>query len=266
MRTELCVVIPMFNEAGRITSTLEDASAWLRAWRGASEIILVDDGSRDSTVTAVAPFLTDRREGSLARVRLERHPVNRGKGAAVRTGLAASEARWTLIMDADNSARIGEVEKLLGEGERTGAALPFGSRAMQTSEVEARISRWASGQVFRAALAALGVRVAHDTQCGFKLYRRDAGELMVAEAVEDGFAFDIEHLMLAEKAGLGTAEVGIRWEHRDGGTVNVWRDGPRMLRAAWRIEHRLRGWSPPEAERPVPEVVRRERAGAGVAD
>jgi len=265
MRTELCVVIPMFNEAERIGATLGDASAWLRAWRGASEIVLVDDGSRDSTVTAVAPFLTDERSGSLVRVRLERHPINRGKGAAVRTGLGASEAPWTLIMDADNSARVSEVEKLLDVAKRDGVALPFGSRAVPTSEVEALLTRRASGMIFRTALVALGVRLARDTQCGFKLYRRDAAELMVAEAREDRFAFDIEHLMLANKGGLGTAEVGIRWAHRDGGTVSVLRDGPRMLRAAWRINRRLRAWTPPAPEHPE-VITRRERAGAGAAD
>lgn len=239
-RPVLSVVIPMFQESKRIEQTLRDVIETLHARRLAAEILAVDDGSTDGTaetVTRLGGALLG--EGDRVELRVIGHGVNRGKGAAVRTGLSASRGSWVLMMDADNSARLAELTKLAASAERTGSGLIVGSRAAPDAEVKADPKRRVTGLVFRSALGLLGLGFVRDTQCGFKLYRRDAADLCESEGVEDGFAFDLEHLGLCRRAGLGVEEVGIKWVHHGGGSIHILFDGLKMLAQAWRIRGRL---------------------------
>jgi len=241
----LSVIIPMYNESARVIPTLEDAVLWLHEAPWTSEIVLVDDGSKDATVERVTPKLFEKPIGALQRVRLVRHERNRGKGAAVRTGLAEAEGGWRLMMDADNSTRVSEVVRLLAEAERSGAGLVCGSRNVADSDVVTRPSRKLMGSAFRMALKGLGMGMLRDTQCGFKLYRADVAAAIAEIAREDRFAFDLEHLLIADRLGVGVREVGISWTHRDGGTIRPVRDGLRMLRDAARIRMRYARGLPP---------------------
>lgn len=251
----LSVVIPMYQEAERIDETVRDVIATLDAWVLPAEVIAVDDGSSDGTgklVERIAGECAEAGSASAWAVRVITLPRNAGKGAAVRRGLTESTGSWVLMMDADNSARLGEVTKLARAAHRDGAGLVVGSRNTRDAQVVANPRRKLTGLVFRAALAVLGLGYVKDTQCGFKLYRRDAADLCARHAAEDGFAFDIEHIGLCTRAGLGVAEVGIAWEHRDGGTIRVVRDGLKMLGQAVRIRARLRNApTSVEADRPA---------------
>ncbi len=236
----------MYREQARIRATLVDlvpslefGAAGLANWAPA-EIVLVDDGSDDQTRETVEPWVTEHARGGLARIRLVRHPANRGKGAAVRTGLLAAEGRWRLIMDADNSCRVTEAPKLLDLGCRSGAGLVAGSRRVPGSLVHARRSRRVMGWGFQTALSLLGMRLLSDTQCGFKLYRADLAEWVGRVGREDGWSFDLEHLLLASRAGVGIDEVGVEWSHRDGGQLRSMRDGLVMLRRAAALKFRAR--------------------------
>jgi dolichyl-phosphate beta-glucosyltransferase len=233
----LSVVVPMYKEAARVGETLADLVATLAAGGVAAEVILVDDGSPDSTVAVVQPWLTEIPKGNLRRVVLVRHAVNRGKGAAVRTGLAVATGTWILMMDADNAARVREVERLW-PSTRNESSLVCGSRNTRDARVRSRVFRRLSGGIFRLALGMLGLNLLRDTQCGFKLYRADVARAIVKLGREDRFAFDLEHLLIASRLGP-IVEVGIAWEHKDGGTVSPVRDGLKMLREAARIRWRF---------------------------
>lgn len=264
----LSVVVPMFREARRIGATLSDLIPALRAGPRPSEVVLVDDGSDDRTVEAVKPWLDEAANGSLRSVRLLRLGRNCGKGAAVRAGLGAANGRWRLLMDADNACRVREVEKLFAEANRSGAGLVIGSRRVAGAEVTSKASRRLAGGIFRACLWPLGLALAQDTQCGFKLYRADLAEVIANLAREDRFAFDLEHLLIAKRGGFGIAEVGVAWTHVDGGTVRPIRDGLKMLMRAAVIRARHLG-PVPIAERalPVPaaEIEAKPLAGGLVA-
>ncbi|MFN9930224.1 MAG: glycosyltransferase [bacterium] len=236
----LSVVVPMYKEAARIEETLDDLVATLAAGAYLSEIILVDDGSPDATAAVVQPWLSEIPQGAvgnLGRVVLVRHAVNRGKGAAVRTGLAAAAGQWVLMMDADNAARVREVARLWPLTPHR-PAMVCGSRNTSDARVASRASRRFFGRIFRLALGVLRLNLLRDTQCGFKLYRADVARAVVRLGREDGFAFDLEHLLIASRMGP-IAEVGIAWEHKGGGTVNPVLDGLRMLRDAARIRWRF---------------------------
>lgn len=227
----------MYREASRIDATLADMVSLLPVADFTSEIVLVDDGSPDATIDRVSPLLTDSPDGPLRSVRLLRHEQNRGKGAAVCTGLAASRGRWMLMMDADNAATVRELSALR-DAIAPGVGLVAGSRVAAGSQVNAVAGRKLAGSVFKLALRAMGLDLLADTQCGFKLYRADVADQVVALAREEGYAFDLEHLLIVRATGLRIKEVGIAWTHQEGGQVNPVLDGLKMLRRAAAIRAR----------------------------
>lgn len=229
---ELSVVIPCYREGTRVGATLADVASYLGRRGRAAEVVVVDDGSDDNTAEVVERWAG---ETCGTPISLLRHAVNRGKGAAVRTGLGAAHGRWRLMMDADSSTRVAEVERLLAVARASGAGLVAGSRRVADAHVTAKVSRRATGAIFRAALWTLGLDLLSDTQCGFKLYREDVARAVCDLGREDRFAFDLEHLLIARSMPGGVAEAGVVWEHRDGGTVRPVRDGLAMLRSAARL-------------------------------
>src|SRR5258708_9646405 len=126
----LSVVVPAFNEADRLPPSLETILAYLRASGRTYELIVVDDGSRDRTVEMVAAVGVGEGE-----MRLVKHPLNLGKGAAVRTGVLASRGEIVLFTDADLSTPITDAEPLIRAIE-AGADVAIGSRAIDRSLVE----------------------------------------------------------------------------------------------------------------------------------
>jgi dolichyl-phosphate beta-glucosyltransferase len=244
---DLSVVVPAYREAGRIEETLADMVATLERGPRTSEIVLVNDGSDDETGAALDRWRRDEPRGSLARIVVVNHRVNRGKGAAVRTGLAHAAGDWRLVMDADNACRVDQVERLLSAA-GPGVGLVVGSRRAAGAHASVSGARRLMSLMFRGVLRVLGLAIVRDTQCGFKLYSAGMARLIDDHAREDGFVFDVEHLALARAAGLGIAEVGVEWHERRGSTVRPVRDGLRMILGAARIRRRLRRGLPPRSE------------------
>lgn len=246
MRPELSVVLPAFNEAARLGPYLADVRAYLaRAYPHAHEVIVVDDGSTDGTADLV------RRHAAGWRLRLLGHTANRGKGAAVRTGVLAARGRRVLFADADGATPIGEVRRLSAALDR-GAAVAVGSRHVPGPGVvrERNPRRAAAGWVFRRAVRGLvGVGVA-DTQCGFKLFTAAAARELFAAGAEAGYLFDVELLALAERLGYPVAEVAVNWAERPGSKVRLVRDSARMFAGLWALRRRLR--AVPAAGVPTP--------------
>lgn len=265
----LSVVVPMYQEQARIGRTLGDLIPWLQAQGWASEVLLINDGSKDATEAAVAGWVREseagNRGGSLQRVRLLRHVQNQGKGAAVRTGLAHAAGEWTLMMDADNAATIREVAKLFDRAAATKAAFVVGSRVSKDADVQTSASRGIVRLVYISILRTLGLAPVSDTQCGFKLYRADFARAVASRAQEKGFVFDIEHLLIARQGGFKIAEVGIKWDHQEGGTVHPIRDGMRMLARAVAIRWRAMTEGRKSVVPPAAVVELKPAAGGGLA-
>jgi dolichyl-phosphate beta-glucosyltransferase len=235
---ELSVVIPAFNEEKRLATTLERIVSYLASRENAHEILVVDDGSRDSTAE-VAQSFSERRVRTL---RLER---NRGKGAALRRGVLASRGKHVLLTDADLSAPIEELERL--EPRLAEAPLVIGSRALPDSRIirhQALHREW-MGKAFNRILRFGGIRGIGDTQCGFKLLNGDIARNLFGQLITRGFAFDVELIWLAQRAGLRVIEVGIEWENSPDSRVGLIVDPPRMLFEilVFRWRHRSLGQS-----------------------
>jgi dolichyl-phosphate beta-glucosyltransferase len=202
----LSVVIPAFNEEKRLPGTLARVLPFLRSRGEAFEIVVVDDGSKDRTAEVA------RAAGP--EVRVLQNPGNRGKGYSVRNGMLNATGAWRLMCDADLSTPIEDLDTLKASlgGD---AQIAIASRAVADANVEKHqsIARESSGRFFNLLVRVLHLPGIKDTQCGFKLFSAAAAEAAFRNSKLDGFAFDVEALVLARRAGFGIREVGVTWRN-----------------------------------------------------
>ena len=239
-RPHWSVIIPAYNEAARLPSYLKEIQAYFEGRDEAYEVIVVDDGSRDGTADRV-------REVAAGRSGVTVHAVdrNRGKGHAVRAGMARAVGELRLMADADGATPIAEAARLEA-AVAAGADLAVGSRVLEDPAVirEVRTHRQLSGHVFNFLLRRLGVAPVLDTQCGFKLFRGAVASALFPHVTTDGFGFDVELLMLARRRGFRITEVAVSWADQPGSKVHVLREGPRMLLEVRAARRRLAAHHP----------------------
>lgn len=219
MTPSLSIIIPAYNEETRLPTTLRTVIEYLasRDW-SFCEVIVVDDGSKDGTVAAAEAF-----QGQGHRLRILTNPGNRGKGYAVRHGMLEAAGDWLLFSDADLSTPIEEFEKLCAAISDS-VTIAIGSRALDRSLIGVHQSQFRerAGQLFNFFMR-MALRLdLHDTQCGFKLFRRDAARAIFSRQKLERFSFDAEILFIARKLGYRTAEIPVRWNNVEGTKVNMW--------------------------------------------
>ena len=232
----LSVIIPAYNEEERIIPTIGAIASYVSSQGYPWELIVADDGSTDSTIELVKSL-------DLRNIRVLIAPKNGGKGSAVQRGILSAHGEYILFADADNSTPIEELGKLLSQITEKGFDIAIGSRAAEGAEEMKRSFfrqllsgglRWIVKYIFR-----IGVR---DTQCGFKLYSREAALKLHSTQTEMGFSFDLEILFLASKYGYKIAEVPVQWIDAPGSKVDTRKEAQRFLTALAKIKlNDLRG-------------------------
>jgi glycosyltransferase involved in cell wall biosynthesis len=222
------VVIPAFNEAGRIGGTLRVVLEYLGSVSPQSEVIVVNDGSTDATSEIVREGFSSA--GPIA-TRLIEHYPNRGKGAAVRAGLLAATQPIGLFSDADLSTPIDDAPTLIEPIAAGEVDISFGSRALDRRLIghHQPWRREQGGRVFNFIVRAATGLPFWDTQCGFKAFRLDVCRPILDKAQTDGFGFDVELLYLAWRAKLRMREIPVHWNHHEGSKVDFFHDSLRML-------------------------------------
>jgi dolichyl-phosphate beta-glucosyltransferase len=240
MSVSLSIVVPAYNEAERLSKSLHTILDYLNKTKLATELIVVDDGSDDDTLTVAKLAL--EKSGRID-ARLITYQPNRGKGYAVRCGLVACQGRIALFSDADLSTPISETPKLVDPIEQGESDVTFGSRALDRSliGVHQPWRREQGGRVFNLAVRLATGLPFWDTQCGFKAFRLSACRPIVEAATIDRFGFDVELLYVAQLAGLRLREIPVRWDHNPGSKVAVWRDSFRMLGEVKKIRKQVDG-------------------------
>lgn len=228
----LSIIIPAYNEAGRLGPTLDRVLGWI-AQRGIdAEILVVDDGSKDGTVALVEAHPAC--DGQ--RLRCIRNGQNRGKGYSVGHGVRVALGQRILFSDADLSTPIEEYDRLAPHLER-GVDIAIGSRALAGADIRKHqpFYREFMGRTFNRFVQTLVFPGIRDTQCGFKLFTADAAHRCFELRHIDGFAFDVEVLYIARRLGLLVAEVPIVWENDDASRVSPIRHSMQMFRDIMRI-------------------------------
>ncbi len=232
----LSVVIPAFNEAGRLPATLDALAREVPGWPWPAEIVLVDDGSTDATAEVMSSFAAARDA-----VQVVRQPRNLGKGAAVTAGVLAARGRFIVFFDADLSYPLEAVPEAVARLEG-GAYVVVGARDLHPEAGRAAYSplRRATSLAFNALVeGVLGLGIP-DTQCGFKAFRADAARALFPRLSIPGFGFDVELLYAARAQGFAIERMPIRMRGHDAGSVRVFQHGLRMASDVMKV--RLRAW------------------------
>jgi|CXWL01.1.fsa_nt_gi dolichyl-phosphate beta-glucosyltransferase len=208
----LSIVIPVYNESLRLPHTLARCVVFLEGWSETWEIVVVDDGSTDDTASVV-----ERWQARDERIRLLRAPHG-GKGSAVRAGMRHASGRWRFFADADLSMDLSELPKFFEHPVDVAIASREAAGAKRIGEP---LARHLIGRLFNLCVRVLVVPGIQDTQCGYKLFTEAAARRLFSTSHVDGFAFDVELLFLARRAGLRVREVPIVWRHTPGSRVRV---------------------------------------------
>ena len=230
---DVSIVIPAYAEERRIGPTVRALCAYAREFPRLTEVLVITEPSGDRT----AEVARDAAGGDPL-VRVVENTEHRGKGFAVRTGMLQAAGEILFFMDADLSVPLRYVGPFVAHLEahpETAAAI--GNRRHPASVISKRqhFLRERAGRGFNQVVRALGLSVSKDTQCGFKVFRREAALEIFSRAQIDGFAFDAEALLLALKLGLVVDELPVEWINDEETKFDPWRDGWRSVRDLWRV-------------------------------
>ena len=227
------LVIPVYNEQDRLEPPLRSVFEYCSRF-SRCEIIFSDDGSTDRTYEKLVEIRKDH-----PCIRIVQSDKNYGKGHAVKMGLAEAKGEVLLFSDADFSTPITDAD-LLFEALNAGCDLAFGSRGLLESNIVThqpwyRETAGKAGNLLARALLPVNF---HDTQCGFKMMTRKAADIVIPRLTIDGFAFDIEMLIIARQHGLEIAEVPVTWANVEGTKVHAVHN-LQVLGDLMRIRYRL---------------------------
>ena len=233
----LSIVIPAYNEAKRLPSTLDE---YIRVRSDSSheayevfksyqniELVVVDDGSFDDTLIVLKEY-----QKKIPELKIVPSSPNRGKGFVVRVGLTVATQDWVLITDADLSTPWVELKKLKSVSSEY--KIVMGSRDVEGSFVKIHQSylRENLGKFFNLFIRTITRLPFKDTQCGFKLVHRSSVTPFLNLLTVDGFAWDVEFLMRARKIKIKMKEVPVEWSHKEDSRVSPLRHGIQM---AWTV-------------------------------
>lgn len=241
----------MFNEEARLKSSFDALAGFLERRVPSHEIVLVDDGSTDKTPDILTELA--RKTGKLEIVRL---PHNRGKGAAVREGFRRARGSTVLFMDCDLSTPPGEIPGALAAIEG-GNDAAIGSRRLPRSRIPVPQPplRRLAGRAFNMAVRVMLGLPYRDTQCGFKAFKNRAARVLARDGRINGFAFDVELLLLAAKHGYNVTELPVTWRDRAHTTVRLLKHAPRMFTILLALKRRFASIIPYHPARALPMIL-----------
>jgi dolichyl-phosphate beta-glucosyltransferase len=236
--SQVSIVIPAYNEAARLPRSLGVLEEYLRGWEGRPhEVLVMVEESTDGTLELAKETVREQVNFHV----IDNGP-QRGKGHAVRSGMLRAGGDILFYMDADLSVPVEEMEGFLayfaGHPE---IGVLLGSRQHPGSRIERRQGwlRQTMGKTFNRILRMLAVLPYRDTQCGFKAFRKEAAREIFSRQRIDGFAFDVEVLLLAREMGYGVAELPVRWLNSPESKVHIVGDSLKMLRDAVMVRRRI---------------------------
>lgn len=233
--TFISIIVPVFNEENRVEAGFPSLFSYLENNFEKWEVIYVDDGSTDRTYTKLE-LAAQKYPG----LRLLRIPTNTGKGNAVRQAFQVSEGDLIIFSDADFSTPIEEIETLFSYIDK-GFDIAIGSRSLDESNVEIRQAwlRQSLGKVFNLIIRILLPIRFQDTQCGFKMFKKEAVRMLLPQMKVNGFAFDVETLVIAQILGMKIAEVPVTWRNVLGSKVHPVKSSLEMLKDTITIRFRV---------------------------
>ena len=224
---ELSIVIPAYNEAGCLPTSLKKIQGLLSTMTIPAEVIVIVEKSGDGTLELSRSAI----DGD-PRFKVIDNIVHQGKGYAVRTGMLMAKGKYIFFMDADLSTPLTEVHPFLDHfASHPEVQILIGSRAHARSRILLRQHpiRENMGKMFNRLVQTLAMKGIKDTQCGFKAFRSEACREIFSRQKLDGFAFDVEVLVLARELGYLIEILPVKWTNSPESKVHMVRDSLKML-------------------------------------
>jgi glycosyltransferase involved in cell wall biosynthesis len=234
----LSIVVPAYNEARRLPPTLAALGEFFRKFTRSYEVLVVVEQSTDGTLE-----IATKLAGQQAHFQVIDNGPKRGKGHAVRSGMLRAQGELVFFMDADLSVPLAEVPAFIAHFEKTPEVeVLIGNRQHARSRITRRQSplREGMGKIFNRVLKTLALVDLRDTQCGFKAFRRLACRDIFSRQTIDGFAFDVEILLLADRLGYRIEDLPVEWVNSPESKVQILTDSWQMLRDTWQVRQRVR--------------------------
>jgi dolichyl-phosphate beta-glucosyltransferase len=257
----LSIVIPAYNEARRLPPTVAALAEFFGGFTRSYEVLLVIERSTDGTLEIAAKLAAQQ-----AHFQAIDNQVQRGKGYAVRSGMLRARGEIVIYMDADLSVPLAELPAFLQRfEEKPGVDVLVGNRQHAESRITRRQStlREHMGKLFNRILQTLALVGLADTQCGFKAFRREACREIFSRQTIDGFAFDVEVLLLAGRLGYVVEDLPVEWINSAESKVRIIGDSLRMLRDTWRVRRLVSAVFP---HRETRQEVAARRAGPAIEE
>jgi dolichyl-phosphate beta-glucosyltransferase len=233
---KLSIIIPAYNEEQRLPESLIVIFNFLNEYKmfKTTEVIVVNDGSYDRTSAIV-----QQKQEHWPQLVLISYRPNRGKGAAVRTGILAAHGNYIFLCDADLSMPITELLKFLTCEVKSADVVVASREVPGAKRIAEPFLRRLMGRVFNTIVQVLVVPEISDTQCGFKLIEKHAAKQLAMSSQVEGWSFDVEMLALARAYGMKILEVPIIWIYKPGSKIRPFQDAIKMFRGVLQIRNRI---------------------------
>lgn len=228
----LSVILPLYNEDKRLNNLFIKISEFKYLNKNKIEFIFVNDGSNDNSYFLINNFISKNKKK--LDLKLVSYKNNKGKGFALKKGVAKAKHDWIITVDIDLSVKLEQIiiwekKKLISNK----TMVYFGSRLLDQSKVKAKKNRKFAGFIFNIILRKIlnsNLLNIKDTQCGYKLYKKNIAKRVFQKLTENGYIHDVEILILLQKSKIFVKEIPVEWKHKQGSKINLFTDSIVMLK------------------------------------
>lgn len=226
---DVSIIIPLYNEEKRLKKNLPSIDIFLKKnQKEKVELIFVSDGSLDNTNKIIEDYIN--KNSDKLKINFIKYKKNIGKGFAVKSGVLAAKNKWILICDADLSVHPNQFISWKRNNFLTSKNNAFfGSREHKKSKIKASKIRVIFGYFFKKLIRFIFSINLKDTQCGFKVFNKHYSKKVFKNIKSYRFAFDVELTLLLRKNNVKIIELPLKWTHKKGSKLNLFKDMPLML-------------------------------------